>query len=288
MKIEIAVINAFTLHGNGGNAAGVVCNAEGLDEVQMQAIATRMALSETAFILPATEADVEVRFFTPSCEIDFCGHATVASFFLMQRNGLLRKTNLVQKTRAGLFPVQVADDGEVWMGQALPQIGQTLDAASIADPLGISPEEIGAGPLPVQIVSTGLSDIIVPLKCVAALNRLRPDFAAMKALNARTNTVGIHAFALGDTDSGVSAFCRNFAPLFGINEESATGSASGALAGYLSHHLRKAGGRYVFEQGRQMGRPSRISAEIGWTADAVDRVTVGGHASLVETRTLEI
>lgn len=285
---EVCIVNAFTLDGAGGNAAGVVVDAGGLDAQQMQDIAARMALSETAFVRPATDADFELRFFTPTREIDFCGHATVASFALLRQRGLLQKSALTQRTHAGRLGVRIADDGEVWMEQVQPEYGELLPAERVAAALGLPAEAIGNSGLPVQIISTGLADILVPVPDEVTLAGLRPNLAALARLNEETGTIGTHVFCLQPPGAMFSASCRNFAPLFGIDEESATGSSAGALAAYLCRHLSRGGGQFVFEQGRGMGRPSRLASEIESHAGTVSRVRVGGYATLAGTRSLRL
>jgi len=287
MKTEVHIVNAFTLNGGGGNPAGVVLDATGLDARQMQAIATRLALSETAFVCPSEEADMEVRFFTPTSEIDFCGHAIVATFATLRQNGLLQKSSFQLKTRLGNLPVVLGDDGEVSMHQALPVFGDCLDAARVSDILGIAAEEIRAPRLPIQIVSTGLRDVMVALRDESVLARIKPDFDAMARFNRESDSVGFHVFALAEPGSPVTARCRNFAPLFGIEEESATGSSAGALACYLNQHLDPRQLAYQFEQGHGMGRPSRLSARISRLSDRISSVVVGGCARIVESKILD-
>nr|WP_269808813.1 PhzF family phenazine biosynthesis isomerase [Enterovibrio nigricans] len=161
------------------------------------------------------------------------------------------------------------------MDQATPQFGEELPAEALAALLGIHPEDILSTGLPVKVVSTGLADIIVPVCDEAVLNALQLDFAAISAFIKKHKAMAIHAFALTPTESDISARCRNFAPQVGINEESATGSAAGALASYL--HVYQGGKyRYLFEQGEILNRRSLLSAKVDSSEQGIERVTVGG------------
>ncbi len=290
MKIDVFVVNGFTHNGQGGNPAGVVLDAAGLRDENMQHIATAMGLSETAFVLPADQQDYQVRFFTPTSEVDFCGHATVATYSLLWRKRLLKKPTVSQLTKAGVLAVQVDDNGLVRMNQALPRFGQMLDVASLAAVLGLEVSDIADTGLPVQILSTGLADIMVPVVSEAALASIHPDLPVMAALNRQTGSIGVHAFTLDSADPTISAHCRNFAPLVGIDEETATGSSCGALACYLSHHLAgpadRFGGEYLFEQGKAMGNPSRLSALVSMADDQITGIVVGGYGG--DARTVEV
>ena len=288
VELEVEVVNAFTCAGQGGNPAGVVLDADDLNAAQMQDIARQMGLSETAFVLPAQAQDFELRFFTPTAEIDFCGHATLAAFYLLHRAGRLPRWRVVQKTRAGNLAVCVDDDGAVTMNQSLPVFGEVLAPQSLAEIMGVDAERVAATGLPIQIVSTGLRDILLPLPDPATLDGLRPDFPALAAFNQRTGSIGVHAFTLKSGDPALSALCRNFAPAFGIDEESATGSSNGALAAYLTRYADRFGGRYLFEQGRSMGATSLISAVVTEIAGAISELQVGGACTAMSRRTLTL
>ena len=287
MLIEVATVNAFTLNSAGGNPAGVVLAADALNAGQMQQIATQMGLSETAFVLTSTQADFEVRFFTPSDEVDFCGHATVAVFHLLHLQKILAPGRYSQLTKAGKLEVTITADGSVVMQQQLPTFLQHFTATEIAPMLGISPSIITDTGLPVRAISTGLADLIIPisngsLDSVIANQQLIADFSIQH------NLVGVHLVEFSAADSGYSASCRNFAPAFAIAEESATGSASGALASYLATYHDLSATDFVFEQGRKMGASSRLSAFIEKRADGISSVRVGGQALYLDTINIEL
>ncbi|MDD1779787.1 PhzF family phenazine biosynthesis protein [Enterovibrio sp. ZSDZ35] len=273
--LEVYTVNAFVADNQGGNMAGVVLNADGLKVAQMQRIAADLAFSETAFILKSKKANYKVRFFTPTEEVNFCGHATVGVFATLFHTKRVEPGNYTQETKAGLLAVEVSSEGRITMDQATPQFGEELTAEAVAPLFGIQAEDILSTGLPVKVVSTGLADIIVPVCDESVLNALQPDFAAINAFSKQHKAMAIHAFALTPTESDISARCRNFAPRVGINEESATGSAAGALASYL--HVYQGGKyRYLFEQGEILNRRSLLSAKVDSSEHGIERVAVGG------------
>ncbi|WP_283131723.1 PhzF family phenazine biosynthesis protein [Enterovibrio norvegicus] len=275
--IEVYVVNAFVADNQGGNPAGVVLNAQSLDAAQMQTIAAELGHSETAFVLSSKKADFRVRFFTPTEEVDFCGHATVATFSTLFKTEKIAAGHYFQETKAGVLSIEIEPDGRVTMGQALPTFGAEFTPEEIAPLLGIHSEDILATGLPVQAVSTGMSDIIVPLIDEALLNNIKPDLDAIKAFNLASNTIAIHVFAITPTESDISARCRNFAPAVGIDEESATGSAAGALASYL-HRYQGGKYRYLFEQGEILNKRSLLWAQVDGDEEIIENVTVGGFS----------
>lgn len=317
--IKVYTVAAFTSDKNGGNLAGVVPNAEGLSEDQMQAIAKRMNYSETAFITRGNKgnhidgaqtnhsegfseisdssdsadfadfADFNVRFFTPSSEVDLCGHATIASFKLLRLKGYIEKGTYTQKTLAGILEVTVTEDDLILMQQTKPKFLSVIDDADIAKSLGISEGDIDKS-LPVQIVSTGLNDIIIPVRSLDILKNINPDFDLISSLSKKYDSIGYHVFcteALTDAD----AACRNFAPLYDIDEESATGTANGALCSYMFRYdvLRDNDySKVTFEQGHFMDSPSQIVASLKIANDEIEEVLIGGNAVIISEQDIEI
>lgn len=137
--------------------------------------------------------------------------------------------------------------------------------------------------LPIQIVSTGLKDILLPIKSSKDLQQLNPNLNVMTQLSKEQNVIGVHAFALEEGESTITAICRNFAPLYDIDEESATGTSNCALACYLFKYIEKKS-QYIFEQGYNLNNPSRIVVNLTTHDDIIDTVFVGGDGYLVETK----
>ncbi|MBW4828996.1 MAG: PhzF family phenazine biosynthesis protein [Clostridiaceae bacterium] len=295
--VEVYQVDAFTRQSFGGNPAGVVTEANGLSEEEMQNIAREMNCSETAFVLPATDskADFKVRFFTPSEEVDLCGHATIATFHVLFEEGKIKldsKEKLVfQETKAGILPVYLiaSKDGKldrVVMGQTLPEIIRTSDEVSeIADLLGLKASDLKLNNLPLQVVSTGLPDMMVPIKDLNTLKKASPDFGRLVRYQKEKGFVSIHAFTFETENPNNDIHTRDFAPSVEINEEAATGTANGALAAYLIENkavsLKEEKIIMRIEQGHIMDRPSEIIAEILNDNGKVKDVKVGGSAVIV-------
>lgn len=283
--IKVHLVNSFTRNNSGGNPAGVVLNPPNLSAAQKIAIARQVGFSETAFVYAGEETDFNVDFFTPEGEVDFCGHATLAVFFTLASLDLLAAGNYKQKTKAGILSVAVGPDSIV-MEQTLPITRKGPDIEDIAIALGVQPDVIMGTGLPIEVISTGLPDILIPVQ-PGQLDRLRPDYAAIANLSREFDTIGFHVFELSQ-DASITAHCRNFAPLYGIDEESATGSASGALGCYLVNHIQPDETHFLLEQGRAMGCSSLIKVSIDTQVQKISRVSVGGQAAMIGTKMVRI
>lgn len=273
------IVDAFTKVPYGGNAAGVVLlEREYPPESEMLAMAAKLGFSETAFILPQADGSFTLRYFTPTAEVELCGHATVASFHaLLQWGRIAPGRAYTAHTRAGEISVDIGMDSCVWLDMAPPQELGGLDAhdtQALYAMFGLTPDDVGA--LEPAIVNTGLPDIMMPVKSRAALAALRPDFAAISALSERLRVTGVHVFAPGD--EAVTAYVRNFAPLYDIDEEAATGTSNGALTYYLYRRgFVKPERVNVFVQGEAMGRPSEIRSRL---LPEGEKIRVGGFAAM--------
>ena len=275
------IVDAFTDRPFGGNPAGVVLLSEEAfpDESLMIKIAAELRFSETAFVQRLSATEYHLRYFTPKAEVELCGHATIASFSLLYKLGLAEGRCLCH-TLAGDLVVEAGE--RVLMQMSAPRIVKTIaDIAPIYKALGIN----GYIPsLPVQVAYTGLEDIMIPIQDVVALNALHPDMEAVAALAEKHKAVSFHCFALPTQtfkQSGnqtIIAHVRDFAPLYGIPEESATGTANAALTHYLSTlGVIPAMGDFSYMQGEAMGRPSVVATRI--SADGT--IYVGGTAAIV-------
>ena len=274
------IVDAFTEKPFGGNPAGVVLldsDTFPKEELMLQ-IAAELRYSETAFIKRHSAQEFTIRYFTPKAEVELCGHATVASFFLLYQKGLASGQCLCH-TLAGDLNIQVGE--KVMMQMAKPRIVATLfETDEIYQALGVK----GYCPtMPVQIVYAGLPDIMVPLPDVATLQALQPDMEAIKEITKRYEAVSIHVFAF-DND-GYMAHVRDFAPLYDIPEESATGTANASLSYYLQQcGCLGAEAECAFIQGEAMGRPSVVATRIQTDGN----IFVGGNADVVAEGTLMI
>ena len=280
-NIEVTLVNSFTINGKGGNAAGVVLNSDKLSDAQKLKVAQAVGYSETAFVSSDDEADYEVSFFTTTGEVDFCGHATLATFSTLYQKGIITAGSYVQRTKVGILPVTIESNGKVIMQQQLPKKLDCFSYQEISNVIGIKSSILESTKLPIEVISTGLPDVIIPVPN-GYLDLIKPDDELIANFCEKHKVVGFHVFELCGPESKLTASCRNFAPLFGISEESATGSSSGALACYLTEYL-SLGSDYVFEQGRAMDCTSIITASIKSDNSIINSVKVGGFASTIGT-----
>lgn len=281
--VDVYVVSAFSKANKGGNKAGIVLNRPELIAEQKMKIAKELGYSETAFLTDSFVADFKLEYFTPTEEVPLCGHATIAAFSMLRILKLLKKSDYTIETKAGILNISVKEDGLVFMEQNCPTYFEVLDSDELQ---GCVRGDAIRDDLPIQIVSTGLRDIMLPVASLEQLENLEPDFEGISELSRAKEVVGIHAFSL-ISESNVTAICRNFAPLYGIDEESATGTSNCALAGYLFQHYKKKQ-QYVFEQGYSMGEISRIVVNIVYHGDVIDSVYVGGYGYFVCQKSLAV
>lgn len=289
MKIKAYTLNSFAKCIEGGNPAGVVLNADVLSEDDMKKVAGIIGFSETAFVMKSDLADFKVRFFTPNEEVDICGHATIATFNILLNKGYIEPGKYAQETKAGVLSVEIKEDLSIMMNQNTPSYCQTICKQEIADSLNITTAEM-IEDLPIQIVSTGLRDILIPIKNIDMVNSIKPNFQKVSKISSKYNTIGYHIFTL-ESLNGSDAYCRNLAPLYGIPEESATGTSNGALACYLFKNGKiKSDHAYhiVIEQGYSMGKPSEIIVDLTTEGKEVFEVKVGGKALNLSEIEIEI
>ena len=284
MKINVKKVNAFTESLEGGNPAGVVLDSPDLTDEQMKHISKVLSVSETAFVFPSKKADYKIRFLSPDVEVDLCGHATIATFFTMALEGVFSQninTVIIQETKSGVLPVDIYFSDEtvdrVMMTQATPRYKDIcLDISILADSLNISVDEIDNS-LPKQIVSTGLFTLPLCVKSFDILKAINPDFEKIKKLCIRFGVGSFHLFTFDTIESDSIYHARNFAPVYGVNEDPVTGTANGAVCSYLIKNKIVKDRNLICEQGDIMGRPGRVFVEI-----EREGVKVGGRAKIVE------
>lgn len=283
--VTVYLVEAFSYLEKGGNTAGVMLNADSLSREDRLSIAKQVGVSETAFVSQSEKANFAVAFFTPTEEVDFCGHATVATFWLLKHLGIVSEGRYMQETKAGVLAVEVDTTGRITMEQVPPTWMNVYSADVIAPLFGLSERALSSLALPIQALSTGLPDIIVPVP-TGELDKVVMDEKAVVDFSRQEKVIGFHLFELNPEEDGVTAYCRNFAPAVGIAEESATGSATGALACYLYKQLGWT--RMSFEQGRAIGKTSRLWAELSLKEGDIAQVHVSGMAYLKGEYTVDI
>lgn len=272
--MKVYVMDSFSDRIFGGNQAGVVLADKALEPAVMQQVAAELKHSETAFVWQAEEGN-RLRYFTPAGEVDLCGHATVAVFALLRRLGRIEDGTHKALTRAGALEIEVSGE-TVWMDMAPPKTLGILPEESweeLYGAYGLTLEDRPAD-LPPEIVSTGLADIMMPVRDHETLLRAVQDERTVTELSRRFDVTGVHMFCLGEE----AVYCSNFAPLYDIPEECATGTSNGALTYYLyERSLVEPERENLFLQGEHMERPSRILSRLT-VQDGVVRVRIGGQA----------
>ncbi|GGJ00642.1 hypothetical protein GCM10008995_08060 [Halobellus salinus] len=272
------LVDAFTADPLAGNPAGVIPDAAGLSADRMGAVAAELSVSETAFVLPADDADRRLRYFSPTQEVDLCGHATIAAHAHLYQEGAINAGEHTVETNVGLLDVEVGDDGIVWMTQNRPEVRRVdIGYDRLGDALGIDPaalRDVGAD-LPTAVASTGLRFLVVPVNFLEHLSSAAPDHPAVETLAEEYDAAGVYAFTFDTLEGDSTLHARAFAPGLGIREDPVTGTAAGACGAYLREvsgfdgELPK---EMIFEQGHFVDRPGRIRVRVGAT------VRVGGRA----------
>lgn len=296
---KIYQIDSFTRELFKGNPAGVVINADGLSEAQMQSIARELNNSETAFILKPTadDHDVWVRFFTPGVEVPICGHATIAAHYIMALENNYGNCTVIQKTGAGILPVDIVkndDDYKIYMTQGRIEFKDLFDiltTENIILALGLLHSDLDER-CPVQIVSTGHSKVMIGIKSRAKLNSLSPDMEKLKTISKEIKCNGYFVFTFDSSDENMLTHGRMFAPAIGINEDPVTGNANGPLGAYLVKHkiITHDGNRFCFKgkQGEVIGRPGIIEIEVEIQNGEPHKIKIGGEARVVFKTEIEL
>ncbi len=288
-------VDVFTDVPFGGNPLAVFPDAEGLTGEEMQKLAREMNLSETAFVLPPEEAaaDFKVRIFTPAVELPFAGHPVVGTHWLLAYLGRVKLREPTTEVRfelgVGVLPAEL----EVARGRVervvitsgSPRFLAVLEElGDLAAGLGLPVEAIAESGLPVQSVSTGIPSLIVPVRSLAQVQQLeagRLNVADLQRACNRVQTSTVLVFALETERADATAHVRVFAPMVGVPEDPATGSANGSLGAYLVHHgavpVQEGTNHFVIEQGAEMNRPSTLYLLVDSFGGQVARVRVGGQ-----------
>jgi PhzF family phenazine biosynthesis protein len=287
MKVVVQVINAFTDNGVGGNPAGVVLQAERFSPSQKQHIAANVGFSETAFVSPSQSADFKLEFFTPTKQIPHCGHATIATFGYLFQTGQITRDTSSKETIDGNRRIFFVGD-MAFMEQRAPRY-EAINAQEVLASLGITAEQLLDQHVPI-IVNTGNSFALVPLRDETAVLSVHPKFDVIEQISSKHNLVGYYVFSRQTHVVGRDADARMFAPLYGIQEESATGMAAGPLACYLYDYLGVKRDRFVIEQGYLMSprAPSELIAQLDLKNAKIEALMVGGKATVMRAIELEI
>jgi len=290
--------DVFTNEPFGGNPLAVFPDAGELTDREFQQIAREMNLSETVFVLPPTDprAVAKIRIFTPSQEIPFAGHPVLGTFYML---GILKRLSLLEpvtklfyECHIGVFPIELiilkGQIEQVVMSQPSPDFLEVVSQMEIlyelAKVLGVQKSLITDSPFPVEVVSTGLPVLIVPVRTLTAVKSMQVNHAGILDLCARVGTNGLMVYTTMTLEEDATVHTRMFADPIGIPEDPATGSASGALGAYLvKNGVVEVGPttEVVIEQGYEIDRPSRILVQIFSDDDIIQEIKVGGQVVMV-------
>jgi PhzF family phenazine biosynthesis protein len=290
-KIRIKQVDVFTTVPHTGNPAGVVLDGSTLTEKQMQSIAREMSLSETAFILPPTkhDADVRIKWFGPMSELLLCGHATVAAFHALAEEKKMGMTeekpyDFRAETAVGILPVTVQRQRDV----SSVMLGVKISPAEKVSHLKVDLVRvlnIPASEFEHRIAITRSDYILVPIKRLHTLFSMHPNLMGMAHFLSTRNLAGLCAFTTETIDRESRVHSRFFAPHRGIFEDPVTGSVQGQLAVCLYDHgfLDVKDGRSVFlaEQGDAIGRRGRVRVELSIDDNRPTSAKIGGSAVTV-------
>jgi trans-2,3-dihydro-3-hydroxyanthranilate isomerase len=288
-------LDVFTEKPFCGNPLAVFTDAENLSVEEMQTIAREMNLSETVFVLPSENALRRLRIFTPKQQLPLAGHPVVGTWNLLAQLGITEQTEngsveIEQELNLGVLPVEIEFRGgkpsRVVMTQGKFETGAIIsnenEINKLANGLGLEISDFDfSRNLPIQTVSTGIKSLAVPLRSLAALEKCRINPQLLTEVYLKYGAIGCYVFSFETIEKKSKIHARFFAPDDGISEDAATGSAAGALAGYLVHHGAIDSNKFTIEQGDFMHRPSRIFAEVKGKKGNVETVKIGGSSIVI-------
>lgn len=299
MEYRFHTADVFTDKTFGGNQLGVLPDARGLSTDQMQAITREFNYSETIFVLPPDDPKHtrRIRIFGPDKELPFAGHPTVGGAFVLAATGEIKlygdETRIVLEEGVGPIPVLIRSrDGVPYFTQLtaakVPEKHpESYDAATIASLVSLTADDVDfTNGNAIEGWTTGLPYLYLPVKSRDALERSRSQADLVEKTLKGKWTAEIVVFAKDGEDYRV----RMFAPLIGVTEDPATGSAAAAFAGYVGSRSDVRDGMISFtvHQGYEMGRPSRLDVEVDKSNGKITSVRVGGASVLVSSGTIRI
>lgn len=300
MKYRYYICDVFTDRRFGGNQLAVLPEARGLSDERMQQIAREFNFSESTFVLPSTAHTRKVRIFTPSTEVPFAGHPNVGTAFVLATTGAFGEigedggpVDVVFEEKAGLVPIAIRRSaaGSIACELTAPRtlsVGKTVAVETLAAAVSLSPEDVVTTTHPPQEASVGLPFLFAELSSRAALKRARTHMGGIDALVAQGITPDVHLYTRSADEFDLRA--RMFAPLDGVPEDPATGSANCALVALLTHYKEESSGTFGWRiaQGVEMGRPSVLEARTEKKNGAVVRTWIGGTSVLVSEGWIEV
>jgi len=298
-KRIIYQVDSFTKERFKGNPAGVVVNADGLTDYQMQLVARELNNSETAFLFPPDDSDCDgvIRYFTPKTEVPTCGHATIAAMYAKALEESLESCVLRFRTKIGILPfeiLRVKGDYQVIMTQGKFEQGPAFDPETtqkLIKALGLEMSDLD-DKCPIRVASTGHSKVMIGIKSRKKLNDLSPDFGYLAGLSKMIKCNGYFVFTFDSEIRNILTYGRMFAPAIGINEDPVTGNAYGPLGGYLIQNKIAAYSDNQFEfkgrQGEKMDRIGEIQVKVKIENGLPSLIQIKGDAVLIFRTEIEI
>ncbi|MCZ6815235.1 MAG: PhzF family phenazine biosynthesis protein [Planctomycetota bacterium] len=300
--LEFRLVDAFALSPYSGNVAGVILEADGLAENQMQAIATEFNAPETAFILKPTTRDaaVRIRWFTPGCEVDFCGHATLAAVHALLESGRFAReaaepaTILPLESKSGILTVRTENQTDpekpytIWldMPHCEPK-PDPVNVPTVAKHLGLDPAMLDDRLPPIR---THDDDLILAVSELSTLMELRPRMNELSHYCARNRIRGVFVTTTQALSAATVVQSRFFAPAFGVDEDPVTGSAHGPLGLHLFNNgiVQPVNGRadFLCAQAKAGGRAGVVRVVVTESTEGAKSVRIGGSCITTATGTL--
>ncbi|MBQ0755944.1 MAG: PhzF family phenazine biosynthesis protein [Amphritea sp.] len=284
--ISAQIVNGFVTGGIGGNPAGVVLDADELNENEMLRIAANIGLSETAFVSSSETEGFKLDFFTPNRRIAHCGHATIATFSYLAELGRVCEGDTSKETVDGPRKISIKK-GAAYMEQLAPKYRLPSDwekdgvtMADLLESLGLTESDLdSSSPI---LVNTGNSFIVVGVKEGATLRNLKPNFDLISGISEKLDLIGYYVFTTDHNATNKDATTRMFAPRYAIEEESATGMAAGPLACVLHDYLGIQKETFLLEQGQFMepASPSLITVELAVENGEIQNLMAGGNGKV--------
>lgn len=298
-KLITYQIDSFTKEKFKGNPAGVVTNADELNDYQMQQIARELNNSETAFLFAPDSDDCDgvIRYFTPNTEVPICGHATIAAMYAKAIEEKLDSCILRFKTKIGILPFEIVKengDYQILMTQGNFELGDIFDTAvaqKMITALGLQKSDLDEK-CPIQIASTGHSKVMIGIKSREKLNTLSPNYNDLAQLSKEINCNGYFVFTFDSNDQDILTYGRMFAPAIGINEDPVTGNANGPLGGYLVQNklvdFKNNEFKFNGRQGEKIDRLGVIKVKVLIEESKPKLIQIKGDAIVVFRAEIEI
>jgi len=291
--IKAKRFSAFTALPYGGNPAWVVLGTEDLTDQEMLTLASDLnPSSDTAFVFPEStaEADICLRFFNGKNEINFSSHAAIATYFALGGENMVQlkepETIVKQRTKTGINSVELRIEADkvtrATITLATPtHLDLEINPTLVARFLGLSHDDVTAAGLPMEVISTGFYDLLVPLRTLKDVRNVTPHFTLMDSFCVRLGISGIIVFCRQAFDVDSTAFMRHFTPSICVNENPISGLAAGTLGCYLIKHkmIEPANfSRIIIEQGHLQQKQGKVYVHIETTRGQIYRVKIGGNA----------